>query len=90
MLFASSHELEVHYARYHAHVCEAEHCGAVFPNERLFELVSFLYFLAVCAVLVNLVLNSRPSIKLNAMTRSQPCAESAVKKLYVHRGSRVL
>lgn len=32
-------ELESHYAKYHAFVCEEDHCGAVFPGSRLLELV---------------------------------------------------
>ncbi|EJD00004.1 uncharacterized protein FOMMEDRAFT_30705 [Fomitiporia mediterranea MF3/22] len=35
---ADSNELEVHYAKYHAHVCEERGCAAVFPNIRLLEL----------------------------------------------------
>ena len=37
---ANSAALEAHYATYHAHVCEEKGCGAVFPDERLLELVS--------------------------------------------------
>ena len=37
---ANSRELEAHYAKYHAHVCEAENCGAVFPDAKMLELVS--------------------------------------------------
>ncbi|KIY46322.1 hypothetical protein FISHEDRAFT_66492 [Fistulina hepatica ATCC 64428] len=35
---ASSADLEVHYAKYHAHVCESPGCGCVFPDARLLEL----------------------------------------------------
>ncbi|KAI0091382.1 hypothetical protein BDY19DRAFT_622474 [Irpex rosettiformis] len=35
---ANSKELETHYATYHAHVCEYEGCGCVFPDARLLEL----------------------------------------------------
>ncbi|KAH9930277.1 uncharacterized protein B0H18DRAFT_840191, partial [Fomitopsis serialis] len=35
---ANSTELESHYATYHAHVCEEEGCGCVFPDARLLEL----------------------------------------------------
>ncbi|KAH8118414.1 hypothetical protein DFH11DRAFT_1503114 [Phellopilus nigrolimitatus] len=35
---ANSQELEAHYAKYHAHVCEERGCAAVFPNARLLEL----------------------------------------------------
>ena len=35
---ANSQELELHYAKYHAHVCEERGCSAVFPNARLLEL----------------------------------------------------
>jgi len=31
-------ELEAHYAKYHAHVCEESRCAKVFPDERLLEL----------------------------------------------------
>ncbi|KZV87170.1 hypothetical protein EXIGLDRAFT_724056 [Exidia glandulosa HHB12029] len=31
-------DLEAHYARWHAHVCEADGCGRVFPDARLLEL----------------------------------------------------
>lgn len=34
-----SRDLETHYAKYHAHVCEEKGCGSVFPDERLLELV---------------------------------------------------
>jgi hypothetical protein len=37
---ANSAELETHYAKFHAHVCEWERCGCVFPEGRLLELVS--------------------------------------------------
>ena len=37
---ANSTELEKHYAKYHAHVCEERGCGCVFPEERLLALVS--------------------------------------------------
>ena len=37
---AGTHELEAHYAMYHAHVCEQKGCGCVFPDARLLELVS--------------------------------------------------
>lgn len=33
-------DLEAHYAMYHAHVCEDQGCGCVFPDARLLELVS--------------------------------------------------
>lgn len=36
---ANAQELEGHYAKYHAFVCEDEYCGAVFPDSRLLELV---------------------------------------------------
>ncbi|KAH7921208.1 hypothetical protein BV22DRAFT_1038925 [Leucogyrophana mollusca] len=35
---ASSKDLEMHYAKYHAHVCEQRGCGLVFPDARLLEL----------------------------------------------------
>ncbi|KAI5895626.1 uncharacterized protein SCHCODRAFT_02619945 [Schizophyllum commune H4-8] len=35
---ASSVEMEAHYAKYHAHVCEVDGCGLVFPDERLLDL----------------------------------------------------
>lgn len=41
---ANTAELERHYAKYHAHVCEDQNCGCVFPEARLLALVS-------CAVL---------------------------------------
>ncbi|KAI9567064.1 hypothetical protein HD554DRAFT_2006247, partial [Boletus coccyginus] len=31
-------DLEIHYGKYHAHVCEQRGCGCVFPDERLLEL----------------------------------------------------
>ncbi|TFK71667.1 hypothetical protein BDN72DRAFT_764670 [Pluteus cervinus] len=34
----NSRDLEAHYAKYHAHVCEERGCGCVFPDERLLEL----------------------------------------------------
>ena len=34
-------ELERHYAMFHAHVCQFDRCGCVFPEERFLELVSF-------------------------------------------------
>lgn len=37
---ANSSELEIHYGKYHAHVCEQPKCGLVFPDARLLELVS--------------------------------------------------
>ena len=39
-LIASTKDLEAHYARYHAHVCESPACGCVFPDARLLDLVS--------------------------------------------------
>ena len=36
---ASSADMEAHYAKYHAHVCEVDGCGLVFPDERLLDLV---------------------------------------------------
>ncbi|KAL5513445.1 hypothetical protein ACEPAH_3844 [Sanghuangporus vaninii] len=35
---ANVSELESHYAKYHAHVCEERGCAVVFPNARLLEL----------------------------------------------------
>ncbi|KIK04542.1 hypothetical protein K443DRAFT_675791 [Laccaria amethystina LaAM-08-1] len=35
---ANTKELESHYAKYHAHVCELTGCGCVFPDARLLEL----------------------------------------------------
>ncbi|KAF6761732.1 hypothetical protein DFP72DRAFT_842588 [Ephemerocybe angulata] len=35
---ANTKELESHYATYHAHVCEQQGCGCVFPDARLLEL----------------------------------------------------
>ncbi|TFK29607.1 hypothetical protein FA15DRAFT_731736 [Coprinopsis marcescibilis] len=35
---ANSKELESHYAKYHAHVCEQPGCGCVFPEAKLLEL----------------------------------------------------
>lgn len=37
---ANTKELESHYAKHHAHVCEVRGCGCVFPDARLLELVS--------------------------------------------------
>ncbi|KAF7985786.1 hypothetical protein HWV62_413 [Athelia sp. TMB] len=37
-LIASTKDLEAHYARYHAHVCESPACGCVFPDARLLDL----------------------------------------------------
>lgn len=37
---ANTTELERHYAKYHAHVCEQRGCGCVFPEARLLDLVS--------------------------------------------------
>ncbi|KZT00995.1 uncharacterized protein LAESUDRAFT_664842 [Laetiporus sulphureus 93-53] len=34
----SSSDIEAHYAKYHAHVCEERGCGCVFPDARLLEL----------------------------------------------------
>jgi hypothetical protein len=45
---ANTKELEFHYAKCHAHVCEIMGCGCVFPDARLLELVcsaSILCFL---------------------------------------------
>lgn len=36
---SSSRDLEIHYGKYHAHVCEQRGCGFVFPDARLLELV---------------------------------------------------
>ncbi|KAI0030637.1 hypothetical protein K488DRAFT_30185, partial [Vararia minispora EC-137] len=33
-----THDLEAHYAKYHAHACEAPGCECVFPDARLLEL----------------------------------------------------
>ena len=41
----STIELERHYAKFHAHVCEVNNCGCVFPEERFLELVSMHIFL---------------------------------------------
>jgi hypothetical protein len=35
-------DLEVHYAKYHAHVCEVVGCECVFPDARLLELVRYI------------------------------------------------
>ncbi|KIM90219.1 hypothetical protein PILCRDRAFT_811943 [Piloderma croceum F 1598] len=35
---ANTKELESHYATYHAHVCEFQSCGCVFPDAKLLEL----------------------------------------------------
>ncbi|KAI6023791.1 hypothetical protein BKA83DRAFT_31057 [Pisolithus microcarpus] len=35
---ANSRDLEIHYGKYHAHVCEQPGCGFVFPDARLLEL----------------------------------------------------
>ncbi|KAF9233846.1 hypothetical protein BU15DRAFT_37799, partial [Melanogaster broomeanus] len=35
---ANSRDLEIHYGKYHAHVCEVKGCGCVFPDARLLEL----------------------------------------------------
>ena len=43
---ADTRDLEAHYARYHAHVCEQRGCGCVFPDARLLELVSVVISLA--------------------------------------------
>src|ERR1700693_4904582 len=39
---ANSRDLEAHYGKYHAQVCEQKGCGFVFPDARLLELVSGL------------------------------------------------
>ncbi|KAG8221114.1 hypothetical protein J3R82DRAFT_2641, partial [Butyriboletus roseoflavus] len=39
---ADSRDLEIHYGKYHAHVCEQRGCGCVFPDARLLELVRML------------------------------------------------
>lgn len=39
---ANSRDLEAHYGKYHAQVCEQKGCGFVFPDARLLELVSEL------------------------------------------------
>ncbi|KAF8416548.1 hypothetical protein L210DRAFT_3523182 [Boletus edulis BED1] len=36
---ANSRDLEIHYGKYHAHVCEQRGCGCVFPDAQLLELV---------------------------------------------------
>ncbi|KAJ7308573.1 hypothetical protein DFH08DRAFT_719782, partial [Mycena albidolilacea] len=36
---ANSRDLEVHYATYHAHVCEEQGCDCVFPDARLLEII---------------------------------------------------
>src|ERR1700728_3503211 len=36
-------ELEAHYAKFHAHVCEVRGCGCVFPEARMLQLVSHFY-----------------------------------------------
>lgn len=36
---ANSRDLEIHYGKYHAHVCEQRGCGCVFPDAHLLELV---------------------------------------------------
>src|ERR1700676_2855548 len=52
---ANSRDLEAHYAIYHAHVCEFQGCGCVFPDARLLELVSLneLRFLRSCVLLTS-------------------------------------
>ncbi|KAH9479316.1 Zinc finger protein 511 [Psilocybe cubensis] len=35
---ANTQDLERHYGTYHAHVCELDNCGCVFPDARLMEL----------------------------------------------------
>ncbi|KAF8141409.1 hypothetical protein EV363DRAFT_1139417, partial [Boletus edulis] len=35
---ANSRDLEIHYGKYHAHVCEQRGCGCVFPDAQLLEL----------------------------------------------------
>ncbi|KAF8990666.1 hypothetical protein BDQ17DRAFT_1313735 [Cyathus striatus] len=35
---ANTKDLEAHYAKFHAHVCEEKRCGCVFPDARLLEL----------------------------------------------------
>ncbi|KAF9224166.1 hypothetical protein BS17DRAFT_753225 [Gyrodon lividus] len=35
---SNSRDLEIHYGKYHAHVCEQRGCGCVFPDARLLEL----------------------------------------------------
>ncbi|KAI6001102.1 hypothetical protein F5J12DRAFT_700369, partial [Pisolithus orientalis] len=35
---SNSRDLEIHYGKYHAHVCEQPGCGFVFPDARLLEL----------------------------------------------------
>lgn len=44
---ANSRELETHYATYHAHVCEYQGCGCVFPDAKLLELVSLRSVLCI-------------------------------------------
>lgn len=48
---ANTKELESHYAKHHAHVCEVRGCGCVFPDARLLELVSVLLLLHISRVL---------------------------------------
>jgi hypothetical protein len=48
---ANTKELESHYAKYHAHVCELTGCGCVFPDARLLELVcSASIFCLLCSL----------------------------------------
>lgn len=67
---SDSNELEAHYAKYHAHVCEERGCAAVFPNARLLELVRLFKLPLSVRRLFTEVPDSllRHSIKLNVMT----------------------
>ena len=54
---ANTKELESHYAKYHAHVCELAGCGCVFPDARLLELVcSASIFCLLCSLKVSFLL----------------------------------
>ena len=74
---ANTAELERHYAKYHAHVCEEQSCGCVFPEARLLSLVRRLV-LSGKATALNYSLQS---IKRNATTPWRRLERSAVTRL---------
>jgi hypothetical protein len=62
---ANTKELEAHYGKFHAHVCEERGCGCVFPEPRLLQLVSTFCIHISFVLFIPLVY----SIKQSAMTR---------------------
>lgn len=71
---ANSKDLEIHYAKYHAHVCEQKGCHCVFPDARLLELVCPVY-----PVLITHKLHPS-STKQNAMTLLLPSVKREGRK----------